>query len=112
MLTIGKLGTSRAQLEYYEQQVASGIEHYYARRGECGGTWRGSGVHPLGLATSQEVERRGSMALMQGRHPVTVTVLRPTGACSTVAALDLTFSAPKSASVLFAIADRHTLAAC
>ena len=36
MLTIGKLGTSRAQLEYYEQQVASGIEHYYARRHEGG----------------------------------------------------------------------------
>lgn len=32
-------------------------------------------------------------------------MLRPIGACSTVAALDLTFSAPKSVSVLFAIGD-------
>jgi hypothetical protein len=42
MLTIGKLGASRKQLTYYEQQVASGIEDYYAGRGEAPGEWRGS----------------------------------------------------------------------
>jgi len=33
VLTIGKLGSSRSQLAYYEEQVAAGIEHYRAGRG-------------------------------------------------------------------------------
>jgi conjugative relaxase-like TrwC/TraI family protein len=105
VLSIGKLGPNRGQLEYYEAQVAAGIEDYYAGRGECGGAWRGSGIEALGVDPGQDVERRAFMALMQGRHPVTGAVLRPMAACSTVAALDLTFSAPKSVSVLFAIGD-------
>jgi len=108
VLTIGKLGTGPGQLAYYEQQVAAGIEDYYTGRGECGGTWRGSGVGALGLEPGQDVERRASMALMQGLHPGDRSVLRPMGARSKVAALDLTFSAPKSVSVLFAIGDDRT----
>jgi conjugative relaxase-like TrwC/TraI family protein len=111
VLTIGKLGTGRGQLEYYEQQVAAGIEDYYAGRGECGGAWRGSGVRALGLDQSQPVERRAFMALMQGLHPGDRSVLRRMGACSKVAALDLTLSAPKSVSVLFAIGDDRTSSA-
>ncbi len=38
VLSIGKLGASRAQLEYYERQVAAGIEDYYAA------PWRGAGA--------------------------------------------------------------------
>jgi conjugative relaxase-like TrwC/TraI family protein len=106
VLTIGKLGTGRGQLEYYEQQVAAGIEDYYAGRGECGGTWRGSGLGALGLVPGQDVERRAFMALMQGLHPGDRSVLRPMGPRSKVAAL--TFSAPKSVSVLFAIGDDRT----
>ena len=48
---------------------------------------------------------------MQGRHPVDGSVLRPMGARSTVAGFDLTFSAPKSVSVLFAVADRDVSSA-
>jgi conjugative relaxase-like TrwC/TraI family protein len=109
VLTIGKLGSKRAQLEYYEQQVAAGIEDYYAGRGDAPGHWRGSGTGALAL--QGEVTRAEFMALMRGRHPLDGSVLRRMGACSTVAALDLTFSAPKSVSVLFAIADEHVSAA-
>jgi conjugative relaxase-like TrwC/TraI family protein len=109
VLTIGKLGSSRSQLAYYEQQVAAGIEDYYAGRGEARGAWLGSGADTLGM--SGHVERDGFMALMRGRHPLDDSVLRQIGSCSTVAALDLTFSAPKSVSVLFAIADEHVSAA-
>jgi len=105
VLTIGKLGASRAQLQYYEAQVATGIEDYYAGRGEAPGLWRGNGADMLGLAGGQEVERGAFLALMEGRSPVDGSVLRQMGACSTVAAVDLTFSAPKSVSVLFATAD-------
>ena len=108
MLTIGKLGTGRGPLEYYEQRVAAGMEDYYAGRGECGGTWRGSGLDALGLVSGRDVERRAFMALMQGLHPGDRSILRPMGSRSKVAALDLTFSAPKSVSVLFAIGDDWT----
>jgi TrwC relaxase len=48
------------------------------------------------------------MALMRGRSPVDSEVLRTTGKRSTIAGLDLTFSAPKSVSVLRAVADEDT----
>jgi len=43
---------------------------------------------------------------MRGLSPIDSAVLRVIGERSTVAGLDLTFSAPKSVSVLFAIADQ------
>jgi conjugative relaxase-like TrwC/TraI family protein len=43
------------------------------------------------------------MALMDGRDPATGERLKRVGGRSKVAAFDLTFSAPKSVSVLFAI---------
>jgi hypothetical protein len=91
VLTIGKLGASRDQLEYYERQVAAGIEDYYAARGEAPGWWIGGACGGLGL--EGRVDRDAFMALMHGRDPIDGTVLRRMGACSTVAAVDLTFSA-------------------
>ena len=110
-MTIGKLGSSRGQLAHYEQQVGAGIEDHYAGRGEAPGFWCGTGAEALGLTSGERVERDGFMALMRGRSPVDGRVLRRMGGCSTVAALDLTFSAPKSVSVLFAIADEQVAAA-
>jgi conjugative relaxase-like TrwC/TraI family protein len=109
VLTIGKLGASPDQLEYYERQVAAGIEDYYAARGEAPGRWIGAGCG--GLGAGGRVEHDAFMALMRGRDPIDGSVLRRMGACSTVAAVDLTLSAPKSVSVLFAIADDHVAAA-
>jgi conjugative relaxase-like TrwC/TraI family protein len=111
VLTIGKLGASRARLEYYEAQVAAGAEDYYAGRGESPGRWRGSGVERLGLRLGGRVARTQFMALMQGRDPRTDGVLREMGKRSTVAGLDLTFSAPKTVSVLFAVAEGEPSAA-
>lgn len=104
MLTIGKLGASPGQLEYYERQVAAGAEDYYAARGEAPGVWLGAGAERLGLAAGVRVEREGFIALMRGCHPADGSVLRSMTKASTVAAVDLTFSAPKSVSVLFAVA--------
>ena len=45
VLTIGKLGSSASQLDYYEAaQVAAGAEDYYAGRGESPGVWMGGGL--------------------------------------------------------------------
>ena len=111
MLTIGKLGTSRGRLEYYDAQVAAGVEDYYAGRGESPGQWRGSGARALSLESDQRVRRAAFLGLMQGRSPVDGSVLRAMGARSTVAGFDLTFSAPKSVGVLFAVADRDVASA-
>jgi conjugative relaxase-like TrwC/TraI family protein len=103
MLTIGKLGASVDQLAYYEQQVAQGLEDYLSGRGEAPGRWIGVGCGGLGLRG--QVDRTGFMRAMRGRDPRTGDGLRPPRSRTKVAAFDLTFSAPKSVSVLFAIAD-------
>jgi conjugative relaxase-like TrwC/TraI family protein len=105
MLTIGKLGTSRGRLEYYDAQVAAGVEDYYAGRGESPGQWRGTGARALGLSPGADVSRSEFLALVRGLDPRDGSVLRRMGERSTVAGFDLTFSAPKSVSVLFAIDD-------
>ena len=51
------------------------------------------------------VDDDGFMALMEGRDPGTGERLKRVGGRSKVAAFDLTFSAPKSVSVLFAIGE-------
>jgi hypothetical protein len=104
VLSIGKLGASAGQVEYYERQVAAGAEEYYAGRGELPGAWMGAGSAALGLADGGRVSRDGFMALMRGGHPVGGSVLRRMNERSKVAAIDLRFSAPKSVSVLFAVA--------
>jgi conjugative relaxase-like TrwC/TraI family protein len=103
MLTIGKLGASPDQLEYYEQQVADGMEDYFSGRGEAPGRWMGAGAAAVGA--SGRVDREAFMRAMAGCDPRTGERLKPEHGRTKVAAFDLTFSAPKSVSVLFAIAD-------
>jgi hypothetical protein len=75
VLSIGKLGSSAGQLEYYERQVAAGAEEYYAGRGEVPGSWVGAGLEALDLTPGVRVTRDGFMALMHGAHPVDGSVL-------------------------------------
>jgi conjugative relaxase-like TrwC/TraI family protein len=103
VLTIGKLGASSDQLGYYEQQVAQGMEDYFSGRGEAPGRWAGAGATVLGVAG--QVDRDGFLRAMNGCDPRTAERLKPEHGRTKVAAFDLTFSAPKSVSVLFAIAD-------
>ena len=101
MLSIGKIALG--QHRYYEQQVAGGGDDYYAGRGESPGEWVGSGAEALGLSGRVSGEQFG--ALIAGRDPRHPGVrLRASMQDPKVAAFDLTFSAPKSLSVLFAIA--------
>src|SRR5947209_5947017 len=103
VLSIGKVGTSRAQQLYYQQKVAKGADDYYAGKGEAPGRWTGAGAASLGL--SGELDGDDLAALMDGKHPGTGRQLASRGPRSRTAALDLTFSAPKSVSVLFAVGD-------
>ena len=101
MLSIGKLTVEQSR--YYERQVAQGRDDYYSGRGESPGRWTGSGAETLDLRGG--VDDDGFMALMEGRDPGTGERLKRVGGRSKVAAFDLTFSAPKSVSVLFAIGE-------
>src|ERR1700690_2482668 len=101
MLSIGKLALG--QQRYYEQQVAQGHDDYYSGRGEAPGEWAGTGAGELGLRGT--VSAMQFNALLEGRDPrVAGERLRAASSEPEVAAFDLTFSAPKSVSVLFAVA--------
>lgn len=106
MLSIGKLVLG--QQRYYDQQVARGQDDYYSGRGEAPGEWIGAGADTFGLTGRVSADQ--FTALLSGNDPrnpeAPLTGWRP----SKVAALDLTFSAPKSVSVLYAVADAGTAA--
>src|SRR5664279_6444503 len=104
MLSIGKIALG--QHRYYEQQVARGGDDYYSGRGEAPGEWVGSGTDALGLCGRVSAEQFG--ALIAGLDPRDPSArLRASAQDPKVAAFDLTFSAPKSLSVLFAVAPEH-----
>ncbi|MHB8659595.1 MAG: MobF family relaxase [Solirubrobacteraceae bacterium] len=99
MLSIGKLVVG--QQRYYEQQVAHGRDDYYSGRGEAPGEWVGAGAWALGLEGQVSADQFN--ALIAGADPNDPSRRLRDGQEPKVAALDLTFSAPKSVSVLFAI---------
>jgi conjugative relaxase-like TrwC/TraI family protein len=113
MLSIGKLvaGQARYYLDQAETRVdivgsvGEGLEDYYVGGHEAGGEWIGSTRPELGLGRSVEaIELR---RLLGGLHPGDGRALRNLSGASRVAAFDLTYSAPKSVSVLFAVGDRQ-----
>jgi conjugative relaxase-like TrwC/TraI family protein len=87
---------------YYLSRVASGLEDYYTPvRGEVAGQWVGNGAPALGL--TGEVEGDDLQAVLAGLAPG--TGLTPNGAelravRRRVPGFDLTFSVPKSVSVV------------
>src|SRR4051812_38650136 len=107
MLSIGKLAAGQAA--YYERQVARGHDDYYSGRGEAPGEWTGRGAAALGL--SGQVDATHFNALMAGVDPSDKALERPlrdSRGEPKVVGFDLTFSAPKSVSVLFAAGDEQT----
>jgi conjugative relaxase-like TrwC/TraI family protein len=112
VLSIGKIALG--QHRYYERQVAQGRDDYYTGRGEAPGEWTGAGAQALGL--SGRVGSGQFNALISGRDPSDPsTRLRSSEQDPKVAAFDLTFSAPKTVSILFAVAPLEVsgvLAAC
>jgi conjugative relaxase-like TrwC/TraI family protein len=109
VLSIGKLAIGQA--DYYLQQarrrldrpvgVATGVEDYYLGGPEAAGHWIGVLAVRLGVAGT--VEDEGLRRALQARSPRTADLLprRPLR----VPGFDVTFSAPKSVSVIFGIAD-------
>jgi conjugative relaxase-like TrwC/TraI family protein len=121
VLSVAKL--TLGQEAYYEQQVALGLDDYYAGRGESPGLWAGSGAE--GLELSGVVSDGHLGTLLRGVSPaggarlrapakertITVRTLdERTGEwreepkrLAPVAGYDLVFSCPKSVSLLHAL---------
>ena len=90
------------QHAYFEKSVAKGRDDYYSGRGEAPGVWRGKGAAGLGL--TGQVGSEALNEVLAGKRPGTEQKLRDRDRGGTVSAYDLTFSAPKSFSVLATIA--------
>ncbi|MEX1009658.1 MAG: MobF family relaxase [Acidimicrobiia bacterium] len=100
MLGIGVLGPARAA--YYLESVAAGREDYYLGSGEAPGRWFGQHAITLGLGGSVKAE--DLHAVLEGLDPRTGDRLDRARENRTPG-FDLTFSAPKSVSIVFALAD-------
>ena len=90
---------------YYAREIAAGVEDYFVGRGEETGRWIGRGTMAMGLSSDVDGEAL-SRLFGQGLHPLTGDALgRPFGIDkSTVAGYALSFSPPKSVSLLWALA--------
>jgi conjugative relaxase-like TrwC/TraI family protein len=102
MLSIGKLG--KGQEQYYLDKVAEGAEDYYSGEGEVAGEWLGDAAEDLGL--SGEVEAAQLEAMLTGRNPTDgepLVGMRGVPSSGSVPGFDLTFSAPKSVSLLWGL---------
>jgi conjugative relaxase-like TrwC/TraI family protein len=102
MLSIGKLG--KGQERYYLDKVAEGAEDYYTGEGEDPGEWIGDAAARLGL--EGEVGADQLEAMLTGRNPVDgepLLGMRGVPANGSVPGFDLTFSAPKSVSLLWGL---------
>jgi conjugative relaxase-like TrwC/TraI family protein len=85
--------------EYLISSVAMNIDEYYAGVGESPGVWAGGWAERLGL--SGVVDADGLRNLVDGLHPVSGEAL-VSGRARSVRDFDLTFSCPKSVSLLWA----------
>ena len=103
MLSIGKLGVG--QETYYLEKVAEAAEDYYSGEGEAEGYWLGDAAEDLGL--QGKVDGEQLTAMLTGLDPASGEPLglRAVGGRGPVPGFDLTFSAPKSVSLTWALGD-------
>ncbi len=101
MLSIAKLRTGAQR--YYLETVARGREEYYTGAGESPGVWIGAGCRDLALAGEVTPEALhlvlGASSPVDGQ-PLFSSHIPPE---RRVAGFDLTFSAPKSVSLLYGL---------
>ncbi|WP_147653684.1 MobF family relaxase [Vulcaniibacterium gelatinicum] len=99
MLSYAKIRSPQSAAAYFARYYAADEAH---QRGEPPGRWFGAAAGALGLAG--EVRRADLERALEGRHPLTGGPLGAVGR-NHVAGHDLTFSAPKSVSTVWAVAD-------
>jgi conjugative relaxase-like TrwC/TraI family protein len=99
MLSLGKLAPGQQQ--YYLDTVARGAEEYYTGAKEAPGVWVGSAAAGLGLDGEVDAEALGRV--LEHVDPTGVYRLTASRSVPVVAGFDVTFCAPKSVSLLFAL---------
>jgi conjugative relaxase-like TrwC/TraI family protein len=101
MLSIGKMGAG--QEGYYLAKVAEGAEDYYSGQGEAEGYWIGDAAEDLGL--QGKVDPDQLVGMLTGANPATGEPfgLQHVAGRGPVPGFDLTFGAPKSVSVIWAL---------
>jgi len=102
------LSLAKAHKDYYLQKLGeiSPREDYYLKDGTATGHWHGSGAETENL--EGRVAAEGLVRLFDGQHPKTGEQLGVRLRRDGVAAWDLTFSADKSVSLLWAFGDDET----
>src|SRR5215213_1224696 len=101
MLSIGKLAPGKHH--YYLQSIADGVEDYYVGAGEAPGRWHGRLAEDLGLVG--EVDGQALQLVLGACDPATGDSLLPGRRGQRRDArpgFDVTLSAPKSVSLLYA----------
>jgi conjugative relaxase-like TrwC/TraI family protein len=102
MLSSAKISTS--SWRYYQNQVTRGACEYYLDAGEAPGRWHGRGLGELSLTAGADVAERQLEALFgRALHPATGRPLGRAWRIDGVTGFDLTLSAPKSVSALWAL---------
>jgi len=98
------------QERYYLEKVAEGAEDYYSGEGEAEGYWLGDAAEDLGL--QGKVEPDQLTAPLTGTNPASGEPfgMQHVSGKGPVPGFDLTFSAPKSVSLLWALGG-HPVAA-
>ena len=101
------LSLAKARKDYYLQKLGeiSPREDYYLKGGTATGQWHGRGAASLGLSGTVSVEQL--VRVFDGEHPETGEQLGRRLREGGVAAWDLTFSADKSVSLLWALGDKE-----
>lgn len=110
MLSSAKIG--RSSWRYYQRSVAGGACEYFVEHGDQPGRWHGAGLSELGLTAGTVVEERELEALFgRALSPTTSAPLGSAWRTDAVTGYDLTFSAPKSVSAMWALGDQDIVAA-
>src|ERR1035437_7688159 len=99
MLSIGRLGATGGA-DYYLDKVANNVDDYYLGRGEAPGQWIGATAERLGLAGQIDADMlRNLLAGTSATGESLGMQIRP----ERRPGYDLTFSAPKGVSLLWAL---------
>jgi len=109
VLTVGKVGPGNAG--YYQSAVVAGVEDYYVGEGEAPGRWVGRADLVGAFAGSLATAVDAGLLLEAKCAPDGTRLGRTVVTDRSVTAFDLTFSAPKSVSVLYALGDSNVVAA-
>lgn len=101
------LDSSPKAIRYFDDVARrdGGVEDYFSGRGERPGRWLGAGLEHVGLHSGDLVEVDAvHRVIFHGEHPVTSDPLGQRMRKDGIAGFGMTFSAPKSVSLLWALA--------